>query len=298
MVLGILSSWRPGAAQAPSIFVAVLLLTALAVVRPAAAAEAALDAAAAVAEAARGTARGPALMRRSTSSSVASEHNGAHEAEEPLWEGVDETDLDEDLEDEVMMPRLSDAASLLADAGGGAGGSSTRLKRQRSSARHMELRTGSLEQQEATAEEVAAHRARLQVRASRLTVEGLEEEDPGDGFTASEAAAEVNQELLSEIGTSTTTTTGCFDRASNVAPIISMDGVPQECPKLKDFCEGIGDKSIYVALKCPLSCMVCEGFFIPEPVGAPRETHCLRRRRAGFCYSRRRRYGDSDEGPD
>jgi len=91
----------------------------------------------------------------------------------------------------------------------------------------------------------------------------------------------------------------CVDREMNVTPVITIRGVPQVCSNLQEFCTGHPD-SEYVLRKCPATCLFCH----PEPATTTRIRYtfstsfvdatasgmgCQRRRRFGFCNTRRRR---------
>jgi len=91
----------------------------------------------------------------------------------------------------------------------------------------------------------------------------------------------------------------CRDRDQNTTPIITIRGAPQVCTDLKEFCTGHPD-SEYVLRKCPATCLFCH----PEPTTTTRILYefstsfveatagglgCDRRRRFGFCNTRRRR---------
>mmetsp|Transcript_98756 Transcript_98756/g.205848 ORF Transcript_98756/g.205848 Transcript_98756/m.205848 type:complete len:277 (-) Transcript_98756:128-958(-) len=222
--------------------------------------------------------KAPPLMRRSERASLDHGDEDAHMIDD-----------DEDLEDQAQS--LLPGASLVSTASG----DQARLHRKTGKSRHA---TGSLQTDSLEDQSEAEKRAEFQALVDRLQVEGEEEAFSMDasemGHHAARTESEDDLEDLDEDDdsgtTTTTTTTGCFDRPASVAPIFKMDGASQECSNLKQFCEGAGDKSIYVALKCPLTCMTCEASVIPDPTGEPRETHCFRRRRWGYCYSRRRRY--------
>lgn len=82
----------------------------------------------------------------------------------------------------------------------------------------------------------------------------------------------------------------CVDGDKGDEPIITKDGAMLECPQLAMMCEGAGDKSIKISQKCKLTCKLCMPLLYNPIIGvSPRDIDCNRRRRSGFCYTRRRR---------
>jgi len=214
-----------------------------------------------------------------TAATEAEDAEGGH-----LWEGLDEEDLKEDAEDAVMMPedmltrdqsvqsllQLHQARSLQELA--------ERLKI--TDVHGHQYRGDPVTEDETT--------AGYQVPEEERKTVDMEQHDK-DVLALKELQYQATKD---ETSVTTTTWPACYDRGVNEAPLISIEGVPQRCMHLKAFCEGAGDKSIYVSQKCPMTCMNCVRDWKYEPTGLPRETNCFRRRRHGFCYTRRRRYGD------
>lgn len=86
----------------------------------------------------------------------------------------------------------------------------------------------------------------------------------------------------------------CSDQPGSAAPRFMIGGVDQECADLIDFCSGHID-SDFVAEKCQETCKVCEGGVKARVRGAlDMNPECSRRRRWGFCHSRRRRDDQGD----
>lgn len=114
------------------------------------------------------------------------------------------------------------------------------------------------------------------------------------GFVSTTTTESTTSQTSTEAATTTsTTTTACADRARLDAPIITVNGEALDCPSLKRFCVG-HPKSEYVVVKCPLTCSTCQGLPVTTTTKPPRnsdsrEHGCSRRRRWGFCYTRRRR---------
>mmetsp|Transcript_63388 Transcript_63388/g.193886 ORF Transcript_63388/g.193886 Transcript_63388/m.193886 type:complete len:194 (-) Transcript_63388:92-673(-) len=97
----------------------------------------------------------------------------------------------------------------------------------------------------------------------------------------------------------------CEDGLPNVAPVISLNGEVLACKALKSYCRG-HNESEYVIQKCPATCLFCNipsttlstttypyrrmtrDEFRDDPELSPSSVGCARRRRFGFCASRRR----------
>lgn len=112
----------------------------------------------------------------------------------------------------------------------------------------------------------------------------------------------------------------CFDFNASTAPVFLMNNSQMECPQLWSYCTGNAD-SDFVRQKCGFTCGVCSGVIIQlkTETGTVTDTQtaanisktvetlteslttgtgaCDRRRRWGFCYSRRRRF-DAEEVAD
>lgn len=109
----------------------------------------------------------------------------------------------------------------------------------------------------------------------------------------------------------------CKDLIPNAQPNFLIQGVLQDCTQLFTYCSG-NSNSAMVVKKCPVTCGYCKGDPIPPPPppvvkwessfdldiitnisasvygfsgssGPDTTGNCDRRRRFGFCYSRRRR---------
>lgn len=97
----------------------------------------------------------------------------------------------------------------------------------------------------------------------------------------------------------------CQDLNETEAPVFTLRGINQACPDLVDFCSNHVD-SMYIQEKCPSTCGICNGGKAVRPTPepnvywapggeeveqgiAPAPGSCDRRRRWGFCWSRRRR---------
>jgi len=96
----------------------------------------------------------------------------------------------------------------------------------------------------------------------------------------------------------------CTDLNATDSPQITLGGAMAACSELKPFCTGHPD-SRYVMMKCAGTCELCsESAANKEEVSTPsipfsstaeptevqnKEYGCARRRRWGFCYTRRRR---------
>mmetsp|Transcript_63121 Transcript_63121/g.133250 ORF Transcript_63121/g.133250 Transcript_63121/m.133250 type:complete len:254 (-) Transcript_63121:91-852(-) len=92
--------------------------------------------------------------------------------------------------------------------------------------------------------------------------------------------------------------TRCEDQPAAEYPILTLAGEAANCSSLAYFCSGYNN-SEYVVQKCPMTCTYCGH---PPPPSTTRwqfstsfvdtvasGVGCSRRRRFGFCYSRRRR---------
>lgn len=94
------------------------------------------------------------------------------------------------------------------------------------------------------------------------------------------------------------TPTDCRDQPVDAKPVFTIADRPTACLDLKAFCNGHPD-SEQVLRKCPNSCGLCLGSMITTtraytfstsmPESLDNETSCSRRRRWGFCATRRRR---------
>lgn len=102
-----------------------------------------------------------------------------------------------------------------------------------------------------------------------------------------------------DLSTMSSIMTRCVDQPEDAHPVITVGGIPANCSYLEYFCRGFNG-SEYVMRKCPRTCLFCN----PEPEvvtttrwqfstsfvdTAASGVGCSRRRRFGFCYSRRRR---------
>jgi len=139
--------------------------------------------------------------------------------------------------------------------------------------------------------------------------------------SASMTETGTESETESETETETETETGCHDGLHSDKPQFLIQGVPQPCPDLISYCSGTPQSSLVIK-KCPLTCGFCIGSPAPPPTTAMpafqphwdfnnftmQQTNssgmsqdCDRRRRFGFCASRRRRdniISGSDVDPD
>lgn len=90
----------------------------------------------------------------------------------------------------------------------------------------------------------------------------------------------------------------CQDEPQEADPVFTIAGVKSPCPAMHKYCMDHPD-SFLVQRKCPLTCGLCEmasGSTTHPPVAPPDEMwvpgdegNCQRRRRNGFCATRRRR---------
>lgn len=102
-----------------------------------------------------------------------------------------------------------------------------------------------------------------------------------------------------DLSTLSSIMTRCEDAPAESHPVITVAGVAANCSYLEYFCHGFNG-SEYVLRKCPRTCLFCN----PEPEvitttkwqfstsfvdTVASGMGCSRRRRFGFCYSRRRR---------
>jgi len=78
----------------------------------------------------------------------------------------------------------------------------------------------------------------------------------------------------------------CSDQAANAVPVFTVAGQTYDCPDLKAFCHGHPD-SEFVMQKCGHSCGVCPTVYTE---GLNYKRTCDRRRRWGFCATRRREF--------
>lgn len=101
-------------------------------------------------------------------------------------------------------------------------------------------------------------------------------------------------------------TVACFDQPADALPVLTVAGKPGECSQLRSFCQGHPD-SEYVVRKCPVSCGFCDRAggspttttasgaatttytFSTSSEDSAKGMGCSRRRRWGFCNTRRRR---------
>lgn len=102
-----------------------------------------------------------------------------------------------------------------------------------------------------------------------------------------------------DLSTMSSIMTKCVDQEPDQHPVITVGGVAANCSYLEYFCRGFNG-SEYVLRKCPRTCLFCNPE--PEVITTTRWQFstsfvdtvasgmgCSRRRRFGFCYSRRRR---------
>lgn len=76
----------------------------------------------------------------------------------------------------------------------------------------------------------------------------------------------------------------CIDQATETKPVFTIGDIKTACKDLKAFCHGHPD-SEYVIHKCGQSCGVCPAVYTQ---GKDYRRTCQRRRRWGFCATRRR----------